>query len=253
MIAVNILWNETPTNTGANSSIGYEVAKLFANTSAVYRVFVCGRTTEKSKQAVASIQAQLPPGETYALELDIINQFSIANAVKEVSSHFDHLDVLINNAGIQPTSSGLPSQLRECLETNAIAQSAVTEAFKPLLVKSANPRILFVSSSVGSITLRCDPTNKSYHGSAIAYRTSKAALNMLAACYAKELKDKFGAKVWAVEPGLVATNLTRNPDALRARGALEPDTSARTVLGIVEGKRDEDVGKLVYKDGLWPW
>ena len=93
----------------------------------------------------------------------------------------------------------------------------------------------------------------SYHGSAIAYRTSKAALNMLAACYAKELKDEFGAKVWAVDPGLVATNLTRNPDALRARGALEPDTSTQTILGIVEGKRDEDVGKLVYKDGVWPW
>jgi hypothetical protein len=49
---------------------------------------------------------------------------------------------------------------------------------------------------------------------------------MLVACYAKELKDEFGAKVWAVDSGLMATNLTQNKDALRVRGVLEPDTSA---------------------------
>ena len=55
-------------------------------------------------------------------------------------------------------------------------------------------------------------------------------MNMLTACYAKELKDEFGAKVWAVDPSLVATNLSRNPDALRVRGTLEPDTRAQTIL-----------------------
>jgi NADP-dependent 3-hydroxy acid dehydrogenase YdfG len=69
-----------------------------------------------AKQAASSIQAQLPWGGTYALELDITNQSSILNAVKEVGSLFDHFDVLTNNAGIQPTSSGLPSQLCRCLE-----------------------------------------------------------------------------------------------------------------------------------------
>lgn len=201
---------------------------------------------------MAPIQAQPSTGETYALELDIPKQPSIVNAVKEVNSLFGRLDFLVNNAGILPTSPSLSSQLPQGLETNTVAQAAVTEVFKPL-AKSANPRILFVSSSVGSITLRCDPEEKSYHRSAIAYRTSKAALNMLAACYAKELKDEFGAKVWVVDPGLVVTNLTHNPGALRARGALEPDTSAQTILEIVEGKRDEDVGKLVHKDGVWPW
>jgi NAD(P)-dependent dehydrogenase (short-subunit alcohol dehydrogenase family) len=129
----------------------------------------------------------------------------------------------------------------------------VTEAFKPLLKKSVNPCIIFVTSSLGSITLRCDSANKSYNGSAIAYRVSKAGLDMLAACYAKELRDEFGCKVWALDPGLVATNLTGNVDALRARGALEPSTSAMTIFETCIGKRDEYVGKLIYKDGVYPW
>ena len=75
-------------------------------------------------------------------------------------------------------------------------------------------------------------------------------MNLFTACYAKELKGEFGAKVWAVDPGLVATNLTRNPDALKARGAFEPDRSAQTILGIIESNWDEDVGKSVYNDGV---
>jgi NAD(P)-dependent dehydrogenase (short-subunit alcohol dehydrogenase family) len=82
-------------------------------------------------------------------------------------------------------------------------QAVVTEAFRPLLKKSTDARIIFISSSVGLITLRCDSTNKSYRGSAIAYRVSKAGLDMLAARYAKELGEEFGCKVWALDPGLV--------------------------------------------------
>jgi hypothetical protein len=76
---------------------------------------------------------------------------------------------------------------------------------------------------------------------------------MLTACYAKELKEEFGCKVWAVDPGLVATNLMGNPEALRARGAGDPAVSANMIFDVCEGKRDEDVGKLIFQDGVLPW
>jgi NAD(P)-dependent dehydrogenase (short-subunit alcohol dehydrogenase family) len=170
-----------------------------------------------------------------------------------VTTQFKKLDVLINNAGIHPVAGKLSELMRQTLSTNTVSQAAGTEAFRPLLKKSPNPRLVFVSSSVGSITLRCDPSNKTYNGSAIPYRCSKAALNMLTACYAKELKEESGCMVWAVDPGLVATNLMGNPEALRARGAEDPAVSARMILDVCEGKRDVDVGKLVFKDGVLPW
>jgi NAD(P)-dependent dehydrogenase (short-subunit alcohol dehydrogenase family) len=106
---------------------------------------------------------------------------------------------------------------------------------------------------MGSITLRCDPSNKSYNGSAIAYRCSKAALNMLTACYAKELKEEFGCGVWAVDPGLVATNLSGDAEAIKSRGGGDPAVSAKTILDVCQGRRDEDIGRLVCKDGVYPW
>jgi NAD(P)-dependent dehydrogenase (short-subunit alcohol dehydrogenase family) len=216
-------------------------------------VLLACRSLEKAERAIAEVQATSPKGTLYPLQLDVTNESEIEAAVKQVSSTFGHLDVLINNAGIHARSEGFPSQLREAFATNTAGPAAMVEAFKPLLKKSPNPRLLFVSTSVGSITLRCDPTNKSYNVSATSYRVSKAALNMLTACYAKELKEEFGCNVWAVDPGLVVSNLTGNAELMRARGAGDPAVSAKTILDICEGKRDEDVGKMVYKDGVHPW
>jgi NAD(P)-dependent dehydrogenase (short-subunit alcohol dehydrogenase family) len=106
--------------------------------------------------------------------------------------------------------------MRDALATNTAAPAAMVEAFKPWLKKSSKPRLLFVSSSTGSITLRGDPTNKYYNGSSIAYRVSKAALNMLTVCYAKQLKEKFGCNVWAVDPGHVVSNLIGDVERMRA-------------------------------------
>jgi len=239
--------------TGSNSGIGFETAKTFLASSASYHVLLACRSEDKAKKALSEIESTSPKGSASFLQLDITDESSIGSAYEAVSSQFGRLDFLINNAGINSMSGDLPNQMRTTLSTNAVAQAVMTETFKPLLKKSPNPRLLFVSSSVGSITLRCDPTNKSYNGSAIAYRCSKAALNMLAACYAKELKEDFGCKVWAVDPGLVVTNLLGDPERIRARGGGDPAVSARTMLDICEGKRDEDVGKLVFKDGVYPW
>ena len=132
----------------------------------------------------------------------------------------------------------------------------MVESFAPLLRKSPNPRLINVTSSVGSITYRADPTHKSYKMDGMAYRVSKAALNMLTVCQAKEMKE-WGGKVFAYDPGLVVTNLTgeENREALRARGAGNAEDSARGLLAIVEGRRDADAGGFLYGDGegTHPW
>jgi NAD(P)-dependent dehydrogenase (short-subunit alcohol dehydrogenase family) len=150
------------------------------------------------------------------------------------------------------------ARLRRTLDINTIAPFAVSTAFKPLLLiqpdtEVKEKRIIYVSSALGSITERMDPNARYYSHQAPAYRISKAALNMLAACDAFELKDK-GVKVFAFDPEFVATSLTSTPEERRKLGALEPSVSGENCRDIIEGKRDADARKLVSINGAeWPW
>ena len=97
--------------------------------------------------------------------------------------------------------------MREIFETNTFGPAIVTENFTPLLLKSENARLIYVRSDLGSITNRSGTSIWYYKVPAVAYRMSKAALNMLAVCNYAELKGKGkGVKVWAFNPGYVVTN-----------------------------------------------
>jgi NAD(P)-dependent dehydrogenase (short-subunit alcohol dehydrogenase family) len=184
--------------------------------------------------------------------LDVTDIASIYQAAKMVGEEFGRLDTLINNAGALPKSKGLAEQMREVFEVNTIGQVIMTEAFRPLLAKSKDARLIFVSTSLSSISLRLQPDWASYNVPVAPYRVSKAALNMWAACAAKEGKEQ-GIRVWTVHPGLVATNLSGNKEAMKQMGAGTSEVSAQTILSIIEGRRDADIGKLIHKDGVHPW
>lgn len=156
----------------------------------------------------------------------------------------------------------------ETYNTNVTSVHVLTWSFVGLLLKSADPRLLFISTSVASIAQQqseryhCDqpPSSvgwpKSPFGAGFeitTYRTSKTALNMLAAEWKKVLKPD-GVKVHVINPGLLATGLGGyGADALRARGAAEPIVGGRLVKSVIEGQRDGDLGKMVQLDGVVPW
>jgi NAD(P)-dependent dehydrogenase (short-subunit alcohol dehydrogenase family) len=241
--------------TGANSGIGFDSSALIAASSPKYHVILCSRSTEKGEKALAELRAREETQGTLSLvRLDVTNEDSIAAAVKEVSSSFGRLDILVNNAGMVSFTPALTAQLRETLETNTIGAAAVTDAFLPLLKQSPDPRLIYVSSGLGSIALRLDASYPYSALPATTYRVSKAALNMLAACHAMEFKE-WGCKVWAFDPGFVITNLTGEADRGRRRkqGAESSEVSARALLRIVVGERDGEVGRHVHKDGVHPW
>lgn len=66
---------------------------------------------------------------------------------------------------------------------------------------------------------------------------------------------KFKVKVWALAPGLLATSLGGNTELLKKLGAVDPSIGGDVVRGVIEGKRDADVGKIVreYKTPIQPW
>ncbi|KAF2194681.1 NAD(P)-binding protein [Zopfia rhizophila CBS 207.26] len=241
--------------TGANAGIGYDTSYALAAASPNNHIIMAARNVEKGEKALKEIQARKPQGSLSLIQLDVTSDDSIAAATKKLTSDFGVIDVLVNNAGI--AMHGEPSReiLRSTFETNVFGVMLLTQALLPLLKTSKDPRVINVSSGLGSITNRTDLNCDYYNLSADVYRMSKAALNMLSACQFFHCKD-WGCKIWAYCPGYVVTDLT-GADERQLRidtGADSSETSAQGILEIVEGKRDGEVNMFIGRYGQrYPW
>ena len=137
----------------------------------------------------------------------------------------------------------------------------MTWTFMPLLIKSPDPRLIFVAGLANQTRAseKYFPTPPQPAGwpkkisfETIGYRCSKTALNMLMLDWNHKLKED-GVKVWAVGPGMLATNLGNMRDKAIEMGCGHPSIGGEILKSVVEGKRDADVGKIVVKDGLSTW
>ena len=243
--------------TGANSGVGFATAQVIATTDASppYHVIMASRNMKNGESACSEIaHGKDLHGTVSPLQLDVTDPSSIAAAVKYIEEKFGRLDVLINNAGIASQATDWKTQLEDTFATNVVGAALVSEAFKPLLLKSKNAYLLHVTSGLGSLGSAADPDNPSYSATFTAYRMSKSALNMLMVQEDKELRSK-GVKVFAVCPGLVVSNLRGTGDEQRSAGgrAIDPKISGELVLSIIRGERDEEVGRPVKFEGVHPW
>jgi len=186
------------------------------------------------------------------LQLDITDAHSVNTAVQNLTQKYGKLDVLINNAGVSSIDATFMDGLNKCMTTNVLGSARVTELCLPLLKKSSSPRLLFITSGLGSITHRSDRSSSYSQIKDPGYRASKAALNMLMACYWNELAED-GFKVFGVCPGALVTDISGNKEFMRQMGATEPEVGAAVILSVVKGERDADAGKVVKSDGIWGW
>jgi NAD(P)-dependent dehydrogenase (short-subunit alcohol dehydrogenase family) len=182
--------------TGATKGIGLEVVHQLAAKG--WYVFLTGRSPSAVTQAASAFGPSVVP-----VSLDVTDQHSVAAAATTIARKVDHLDVLINNAGILDDDDTSicdlsVERLRRMLETNAIAVLVVTQAFLPLLRKSRAPRIVNVSSRAGQLT--------DMEAWAPAYSISKTAVNGVTGQFAAALKGENFA-VNAVCPGWVRTDM----------------------------------------------
>jgi NAD(P)-dependent dehydrogenase (short-subunit alcohol dehydrogenase family) len=244
-------------NTGANSGVGFATAKAIASASPNFHIIMTSRSLSKVKTALSEIEASFPKCSLSALHLDVTDQSSIDQAVAHVSSEFGRLDVLINNAAVGSRGPDVRKRYQECMDTNVVGPAVVAAAFRPLLLKSKKPYSIFVSSGAGSMGRAADTTSPNYRGgppNGGAYRASKAALNMIALQEFIEFEES-GLRVFAVCPGFVRSNLRgKSEDEISGwGGAGDASVSGETILKILQGERDGDAGKLVHKDGIYPW
>ena len=210
--------------TGANKSIGFETARQLLQKG--YHVYLGSRNLENGADAVEKLKAE-GLNEVESVEIDVSNDESVKIARARIGEKTDSLDALINNAGI---SGGIPQTtdtdiavFKEVFDTNLFGVVRVTQAFMDLLKKSEQPRIVNVTSGLGSLTLHNDPTWKYYPFKAPIYNSSKAALNMYTIVLAYELRDT-PFKVNAVDPGYTATDFNHHT----GHGTVE-DAAARLV------------------------
>nr|POF17109.1 short-chain dehydrogenase/reductase trope [Quercus suber] len=240
--------------TGANSGVGYASSAILAHASASNHVIMAGRNPSKIDAAMKKIQATNPQGKLSSIILDVNSSESINAAAAKVTHEIGALDVLINNAGIAVTVPDLEVQMTESFRTNVVGPVLVTQAFKPLLLKSSNAYLLYISSGLGSLTMASPGGSHEGIYNFVCYRSSKSALNMVALEDARVLGPE-GIKVFAVCPGLVASNLRGEaPEQVSAGGkAISADTAGNFIKDILAGQRDEDVGKFVHAKGIYPW
>ncbi|KAJ5297652.1 hypothetical protein PENANT_c005G02222 [Penicillium antarcticum] len=239
--------------TGANQGIGYATTKTIAFQPGYHVIMAC-RNLSKGHEACSQLEATAMKGALSVVQLDVENDTSISKAVESVSNKFGRIDVFISNAGSLSTDASGRDKIGKIFSTNVFGAMLATEAFIPLLLKSKQPYLIQISSALGSLALASDPKNVKSAETWDEYRMSKAALNMMTIQMHKRLKDQT-VRVFAFCPGLVRSNLRgASEDAVTAQGnAGDPMVSANALLEIIEGQRDEDVGKFVHKDGCYPW
>lgn len=194
--------------TGANKGIGREIARRLAALGMT--VLLAARDERRGAEAAAELRAE--GGDVIPLVLDVTDPVTVSAAAKTVEERFGRLDVLVNNAGItgprtgQAVDAANVDVVRAVFETNVFGVLTVTGTFLPLLLRSPAPRVVNMSSGVGSLAAMSDPDGPFADlPPSTAYVPSKTALNALTVQTARALRGR--VLVNAADPGYCATDL----------------------------------------------
>jgi NAD(P)-dependent dehydrogenase (short-subunit alcohol dehydrogenase family) len=131
--------------TGANTGLGYETALALAEHGA--HVVLAVRNLDKGKDAAARITAKGPRGEVALQELDLTSLESVRAAARQLRADHEHIDLLINNAGVMWTPKSTTKDGFELqFGTNHLGHFAFTGLLLDRLLPVAGSRIVTVSS-----------------------------------------------------------------------------------------------------------
>lgn len=226
--------------TGANRGLGLEFAtQLLARGARV--VASCRRPAEATAlQALATAN----PGRLHVLALAVDSETSRLAFARDVADLFEGLDLLVNNAGMLAPGEQFgeldAAVLQQTLATNTVAPLMLVQALAPLLQRGVRPRVLNISSALGSIA-RADafytPT----------YRISKAGLNMAGVMMAHAL-NPLGVGVITASPGWVKTDMGGGS------APLMPAESVASLLRLVDEVPGVPAGPFLDRTGEpLPW
>lgn len=212
-------------------------------------------------QAFKDLELKYPKTRFQLVQLDITDPESVANAVSLLTTSpllADGLDYLVNNAGIHPQPFATFETLdleafQEEVLFNTVVPVRLTRAFLPLIKKSREKKVIFVTSAMGSFERTWPLVNECN-----SYSVGKAALNMVARKWGASLKYD-GISVAAIHPGWVKTEIgdallqwmDKNAPQVSQLGVEE---SAAGVVKVSEALVLEKTGEFWNYDGTTlPW
>ncbi|MEE6451632.1 SDR family NAD(P)-dependent oxidoreductase [Gottfriedia acidiceleris] len=229
--------------TGANKGIGLEVVRQLAEEN--YHVFLGARNEDLGMRAVKSLGLS----NVSFIQVDVTNRQSIQNSLKQINEVTDHLDLLINNAGIAPDFHILPSEikletLRQAFEVNFFGTFQMIQTFLPLVKKSERGKIINVTTDMASQTLFDLGETASIN--ILGYNSSKTANNSLTLTLGKEFGSN-GPEIFGVTPGFTTTDLNGNTP-----GGKTTSEGAKIITTYALSHLNYN-GKILNAEGIMPW
>lgn len=185
--------------TGGSSGMGLEMAKqLLSQGATVIITARAGKRLDDAKEALAEMGYDI-----HAIAMDVMSEDSIASAAKYVEENFDHLDMVVNNAGIGSNAPGMKdlpadhhffdipvSTVKAVIDTNFIGYFIVASKFVPIMLKQGHGSLVYVSTGTNTMT----------RPGQLPYGPSKAGAEAMTTIMANELKD-MGIMVNVICPG----------------------------------------------------
>ncbi len=217
--------------TGGNGGIGFGMARGLASAGA--RVVVAGRNAEKSRAAVADLEAR--GAQALAVTVDVTDPASVAALVQAALERWGRLDILVNNAGInirKPAHELALEEWRQVIDTNLTSIFLASKAAYPAMKKGGGGKIINIGSMMSIFGASFAP----------AYAASKGGVVQLTKSMATAWAPD-NIQVNAVLPGWIDTDLTRQ--ARRQVSGLHENVLRRTPAGRW-GEIDDMAGVAVF-------
>lgn len=233
--------------TGCSSGIGLELVKqLSARGEKIYALVRKKESSMTGKDQLSEIQGDITIVEGIDVASDEVGEALAASALAGVT-----IDVLIHNAGSVNATREVANEtifaeqkldvvsmdrMRACFELNTLGPLRVQQALNAQMA-SPGGKVAIVSTGLGSI-------GDNGSGGIYAYRTSKAAVNMIGKSMSADLKDK-GISVSMVAPGFVVTEFGPGQEALEKMGGKPVGQAGVGIIQVIDDLNMENTGTFM--------
>jgi NAD(P)-dependent dehydrogenase (short-subunit alcohol dehydrogenase family) len=238
--------------TGATSGLGKAAALQLASDGAV--VIAASRNPQKGASLLADYREKFPKGKgrIELVECDLGSLASVSMACEEISESYDHLDMIINNAGIMIFErSETRDKIEATWQVNLLSPMLIAHLLVHKFKTSTEPKLIFTTSGLhkGTIDFE-DPEykNKKFVGYK-SYSQSKLGVILMTRLLAQQLSEE-EIGVYTQHPGLVDTNLSRSAGAVSKfifnRMGTTPEKGAETLLYLATTPSEDLISGEYY-------